>query len=781
MTVRNVFGTILILGLIHFSVFSTQASPLIAHYNRQTASDSPRGQHYNQVIKPIFEHRCAVCHGCYDAPCQLKLTSTEGLERGASKELIYDGTRLIQAKPSRLEIDHQSLAEWRHHGFHPVLDEHQQTTRGNLDASLLYRMLNLKQQQPDYKNKHLPSDVTINIDREYQCPRPDEFDSYARQHPNWGMPYGLPPLTDSEHELIVDWLTLGAPLPATRPLPEDVHKQIKHWESFFNQNGMKAQLVNRYLYEHLFIGALYFDEVSTRHFFRLVRSYSRPGQPIQPIPTRRPYEDPKVKTFYYRLQPINSTRLSKTHMPYALNQQRLQKWRQWFYQDDYQVTELPSYQPSITGNPFEVYQQLPVQSRYRFMLDEAEYTIMGFIKGPVCRGQVALNVINDHFWVFFSNPDLLDPVETSAFLASQSAHLRLPSEVGSTLRPLTRWLKYSSLHKNYLQAQHKARKTFYESSHITLDESTVWNGDGSNSNAALTVFRHFDSASVIKGLVGQAPKTAWIINYPLLERIHYLLVAGFDVYGNIGHQLITRLYMDFLRMEGEMNFLTLLPPETQKQEWSDWYQGTDKHVRDFVKDSSERFFEASRIKYYTDNPKLELYKRLQQRLTPILSQRHALNRSQLNKASLETLQQINRLTGLSISYLPQVVVLSVTDQNNDMHLFTLLHNNAHSNITSLLQEASNRLPERDSLTVANGIVAAYPGAFWHVTSKQLPALVADLSTLTSEKDYQRLMDRFGVRRTNPDFWHHADKVHQIYRQQDPITYGLLDFNRLENR
>jgi Fatty acid cis/trans isomerase (CTI) len=36
----------------------------------------------------------------------------------------------------------------------------------------------------------------------------------------------------------------------------------------------------------------------------------------------------------------------------------------------------------------------------------------------------------------------------------------------------------------------------------------LWDGDGTNANAALTVFRHFDSATVVKGLVGRAPKSA---------------------------------------------------------------------------------------------------------------------------------------------------------------------------------------------------------------------------------------------------------------------------------
>jgi hypothetical protein len=92
---------------------------------------------------------------------------------------------------------------------------------------------------------------------------------------------------------------------------------------------------------------------------------------------------------------------------------------------------------------------------------------------------------------------------------------------------------------------------------VNLDH--VWSGEGTNGNAGLTVFRHFDNASVVEGLVGGPPQTAWVVGYALLERIHYLLVAGFDVFGNVGHQLQMRTYMDFLRMEAEHNLLLLLP------------------------------------------------------------------------------------------------------------------------------------------------------------------------------------------------------------------------------
>ena len=64
-------------------------------------------------VQPVLEKRCVVCHGCFDAPCQLKLTSYEGLVRGANSTKVYDGSRIKAAAPSRLGIDAQTADEWQ--------------------------------------------------------------------------------------------------------------------------------------------------------------------------------------------------------------------------------------------------------------------------------------------------------------------------------------------------------------------------------------------------------------------------------------------------------------------------------------------------------------------------------------------------------------------------------------------------------------------------------------------------------------------------------------------
>ena len=77
----------------------------------------------------------------------------------------------------------------------------------------------------------------------------------------------------------------------------------------------------------------------------------------------------------------------------------------------------------------------------------------------------------------------------------------------------------------------------------------------------------------MRGFLGAMPKTAWVIDFPIFERIYYNLVAGYDVFGNVTHQAATRLYMDHLRMQSENLFLTFLPADRRQAIRASWYVG----------------------------------------------------------------------------------------------------------------------------------------------------------------------------------------------------------------
>lgn len=752
---------------------------------RMPEYDSTAAQRFVNEVKPILDNRCVVCHACYDAPCQLKMSSVEGIDRGANKNLVYEGTRLTASNPTRLFQDAQTTQEWRDIGFHPVLNERSQIPEANLEAGLVARILNQKQAHPLPEQKQLEG-FDFSIDRQQQCPSIEEFEQYQSDYPTWGMPYGMPALDGTEHQTLMNWLADGAVMSAHQPLSKAQQEQVAQWEKFFNENSLKHQLTSRYIYEHLFLSHLYFADhqkatpESPVQFFVLVRSSTPPGQPVQRIVTRRPYDDPKVDRVYYRLVAYPATIVDKTHQPYALDDKKLERLKNLFILPEYQVAKLPSYEPDVAANPMTAFVDLPVSARYNFMLDNAQNTIMSFIKGPVCRGQLALNVINDRFWVFFVDPKTSYYPSVKEFYNDQKDNLKLPSEEESNVIPTYQWVTYSEQQASYLEAKARAKEIWFKKGeHLT--EDLIWDGDGVNQNAALTIFRHFDSASVVQGLVGTPPKTAWVIDYALLERIQYLLVDGFDVYGNFGHQLITRMFMDFLRMEGEENFVTLLPIEDRHELMESWYQDPSIQLSEFLQRDVSPFEQPSSIKYKTQDTQAELYQMLKERLAPVLSHRYEIKDTGLSAQSEATLRQINQIKGKGLLSVPQLITMMVTSESGKKQAFTLIHNNAHTNISSLFDEESNRDPGNDDLTIVKGIVGSYPAAFIKLDEKDIDDFYQRLSSIKENTDYIAILDKYAVRRSDPNFWAFSDEIHQWYQKDQPIEAGLLDYNRFENR
>lgn len=760
-----------------FALLGCQRPPDVHSPVPELALPAERGAKLWAEAEQVFQTRCVVCHGCYDAPCQLKLGSYEGIDRGASPDLVYEATRLTAAEPTRLGVDAHGRAAWRAKNFHPVLPE---GTSADPRASLLVRMLELKQAHPLTNALDLSRDFTLELDRKQTCADEKHFDDFAKEHPNWGMPYAFPALSADEQRVLVDWVRAGAPhadLPAEPPV---IVKSVTDWEAFLNDGSLKGQLTGRYIFEHLFLASIRFEGAppganGSPRLFRLVRSSSASGE-IREVPTRRPFDDPKTARVYYRFQERPDQPLEKTLMPYALGPARLARYKKLFLEAPYEVKALPSYAPEVSANPFRAFQALPVDSRYRFMLEEADYTIMGFIKGPVCRGQVALNVIEDRFWIYFVSPEVRWHADESAFLAETKLDLDMPAGSGSTAFP-TAWLRYGSEHARYVEK----KAEFFERETADgkgVTPSMIWDGDGTNDNAALTVLRHFDSATVEKGLIGTPPKTAWVVDYPLLERIHYLLVAGFDVYGNVTHQLTTRLYMDFLRMEGETGFLALLPPARRRELVEKWYRGVTGSAKERVAHDLVGLEGKPKIAYKTATPELEAFTWLGERVGKVL--RHDFDLARLDDEALRAqLARLGAVRGRAASSLPETSFFAVELDASRTRYFTVLRDSAHTNVAELFGEDKRRVPEEDELTVVAGLLGAYPNALFSVKRAELEELVGAASGLDGAGAYHAFRARFGLLRSSPSFWAFSDRLNAAHLKSLPTDHGFFDYNRLE--
>lgn len=728
-------------------------------------------------VPRILERRCVVCHGCYDAPCQLKLSSPDGVARGAAKSDVYDTRRLTDAMPTRLGIDARAPAQWRSLGFHPVIAE----KGSDPGASPMARLLALGRVQNLPSSGPLPPALGIDIDRPLSCPAPGEIEAHVAATPHGGMPYAMAPLPDDEFAALGAWLLSGERIDWGRVVvPPAIAREVAAWEAFLNRPDPRQRLVSRYLFEHLFLAHLHVEGDAPDRFFRLLRSRTPQGQPVDEIATRRPFDDPEGP-FFYRISPIEETIVHKDHIVYEIGPRRMARFETLFLAHPWTAGEMPLWGVAAGANPFRTFAAIPAGSRYRFLLDDALFFVRSFIRGPVCHGQVATDVIEDRFWVAFLAPEadlsLIDP----DLLAEGADFLKLPVETAGDTAFARIWPVLHDGHRAWLEyrdAAYAARGRYVAGFGL----GGIWDGDGTNPQALLTVFRNQDNATVVPGFVGAEPETAWIIDYPIFERIYYDLVAGYDVFSSVEVQITTRLYMDHLRRESEDLFLSFLPVEDRAALHASWYRGALSELHASWTARREDDTRPTAVAYATDEPKRELLLALLDRgagLWPLADPLNRCESAQCPTGSMagDVLSGLTSRTELWVRHLPDLTLLHVMSEDGSEEVFTLFHDRAHENVALIFDERSRLEPERDVLTAIRGQVGSYPNFFLEVPPGGLEAFAAALTSIRGEAGWLDFVGRYGIRRTSPRFWDVADAMQDNLVRQAPIEAGILDLNR----
>ena len=727
-------------------------------------------------IKPILDNRCVSCHSCYNSPCQLKLSSFEGLQRGSTKEDIY-ANRLSAANPTRLFTDAINEKQWREKGFFSIADKIKDS-----DESIMMRYLFQKEKNPLNIGEYSPETDELSCAKDK-----DELNEFFNDNPHKGMPYGFPALEKNEYNLLLTWLKQGYKDDSIKNvIPKKEQIQISKFEKFLNNNSLKHKVSARYIYEHLFLAHISFDDKS-ENFYELVRSKTPSGKDIEIIATKFPYD--KVQgEFFYRFRKIESTIVHKTHMVYSLNDKKLLRYKELFIDKKWDINPYPtSYDPKIAANALKVFEQIPAQSRYEFMLDNIHYTIMTYIRGPVCKGQVALNVIQDHFWVMFMDPKYDVSINDKFFLHDNIENLFIPNQYGdnpSILKTATILDNYD-LAKKYQKNKSEIYKRYYPKG---LDLNSIWKGNKNSNDSILTIYRHFDSASVHKGALGNIPKTLWVIDYPLLERIYYSLVAGFDVFGNTPHQLLVRKHMDRLRIEGESNFLEYLPKESRTNYFNSWYQGwLASQLSVYIPSQVQ-----SKIKYETKNYKEEFiekvfdYTKVEKDSINYINTDYVASKIKEKYTTKEEIEEtLKTLTLPSSSKLIETFTGSKANlahirikMNDGKDLvYSMVINRWHKNVALLFSEESRLDASKDTINYIKGFVGSYPNAYAEVKQDDLKDFFNLLKNYNDSVLDKKEILKYVINRANPDFWKSFDWFNEEFKKRDSLNYGLMDLNR----
>ncbi|MGO8953570.1 MAG: fatty acid cis/trans isomerase [Rhodomicrobium sp.] len=769
--------TLAVCGALEFSYQPENADARAAALPSEAPYPYPIEPASYEAVQKLFDARCVACHSCNNAPCQLKLTSYEGLQRGASKIEAIHPTRLQSIPPTRLGIDARLTEEWhKNKGFFPVVDD---------QIDLIPKMV----------NQGSPRSPAETVDSSRTCPaNMKEFEALNSSHPEKLMPYGLPPLTQAERAVFASWVQQGRKPPAAKPsenLPPQLALAKTKWEEFLNRQDLEHRLVARYLYEHLFLASVHFREDS-RRFYRIIRSRTPCDHPLDEIATRRPSDDPK-ETFQYCFRPSDETTVEKTLLPYTLDQAKLNRIGGFFFdqRQPWKVLRWPDYQSPESTNPFVIYQDIPVKARYSFLLEDSQYHVGTFIKGPVCYGNGAVNSIDEHFFVFFMNPDselmALDP----EFAKESENLLVLPYKEGSdapyfgnlsldemweSIRQRSAFTdKYVEARNEYIKLKNSHRLAAFKNGYKLSD---LWNGDGSNPNAVLTVFRHYDHSYVLKGLRGGEASSYFVLDYGLFERLVYNLVVGYDVFGNLSHQIHTRLYMETLRREAEDNFLLFLPPPERARLHGRWYQGEIAQLekKPFFEPDDNRFPTGITYRNSSQNAKEFIAKMGGEHLS-------AAARGQYDGTphseypALEPMAEKEASSAPFVKLFPDSSFVLIEANGRLKKVVTVVRDRAHSALGRFVLESTARVPEQDRLAIVDDLATSYPNLFFVVPKERLPDFLQQLNAVKSLPSAQAFLKTWAILKTNPEFWAVSDRLHAYLLQLNPVEFGILDYTR----
>lgn len=710
----------------------------------------------------------------------IPLTSARGVARGAMKFDPYV-PRLRPVESTILWSSPKSVEEWREMGFFSV-------TEGG-ENSIMAKMLRLGHENPVVPNERFPAAIAVDsLSRRNAMPDAAEIDGYVQGRPLEGMPLAVTGLSDEEYGTLMAWLKQGAPLDVVEPRPtEAALAKLAEWEDYLNGADNRSRLIARYIFEHENMFSIRFDDSGT--FYQLIRSSTPPGETPVQVAVRVP-NDPVDGDFYYRLRPIDRARCAKLHqLLLDASGDKLDRYKAIFSETEWDVQTLPSYSVAERWDPLNVFAPIPAKARWKYLLEDIWLHRATIIWGPSCRGQLTVGAVQDQEWDFFENPETslyVNDAEYRAELAPYLAPSAPPEDIVSYLS----WLRDFAEKRSEILKRAVERRAGADGHLARLTD--IWTGDKPGDTPVITIFRNDDNAFVsARGFaVGDFPKTSWVLDLPVLELMLYNgAVINFDLFDEIGPWLAIREGFGLLRRTAEANFLRFLPADSRQEIYNSWYGGRLTDLRrgwelDFGPDSTV----PAAITFKTENPKTEFQEML---LAHVRFSETAdpINRSTPGDTPDSVTKALRAIVDASKqqpvwrkfkTLLPEATFLRIDAPGKEPMVYTMSHNRDFLTKGAALSLLQDEDPSKATLTIYPGIQTAYPNFAFRVEEAEIGDFATALIAAETPEDLTAVVERWGVRRSSPDFWRVMQSFTDYIARTDRLRAATFDINRYKN-
>jgi len=84
------------------------------------------------------------------------------------------------------------------------------------------------------------------------------------------------------------------------------------------------------------------------------------------------------------------------------------------------------------------------------------------------------------------------------------------------------------------------------------------------------------------------------------------------------------------------------------------------------------------------------------------------------------------------------------------------------------------------MAVVKWVEGSYPNLFFSVALSEIEIFAKHCAAIRNHRDYEKLVDQYGARRTNSVFRGMADWFQDEPARNKPVLSGLFDLNRYQN-
>jgi hypothetical protein len=246
-------------------------------------------------------------------------------------------------------------------------------------------------------------------------------------------------------------------------------------------------------------------------------------------------------------------------------------------------------------------------------------------------------------------------------------------------------------------------------------------------------------------------------------------------------------------MEGELNFVHFMPPKDRVPMIQSWYLGDGAFEE--TKTAELLDVRGTKVEFTTDDPKREFVERIINEhlpksvgiaFDPVNYQPGGIETPM--PKSFETHEQV--LDGLRALTAPGTALirhLTSTDVNilyvrfrhyeGSDRFVSIVINRWHDNVNSLFFEKDRLDASKDTMDFHPGPIGSYPNYFLDVEAEDIPDFFDMLENFDASPQYIAKLEKYGVNRSDFDFWETYDWFQAKAFEVDPIQAGLFDLNR----